>query len=99
CRQISPLFHYTTLFRSSMSRRIAAELYNAIIAIKPEWHSDDLKKGKIKVIMTSASSDGPALAKFHTTKDQRRMLAERMKDPNDEDRKSTRLNSSHVKIS
>jgi type I restriction enzyme R subunit len=68
----------------SMSRRIAADLYNAIIAIKPEWHSDDLKKGKIKVIMTSASSDGPALAKFHTTKEQRRMLAERMKDPNDE---------------
>lgn len=68
----------------SMSRRIAADLYNAIVAIKPEWHSDDLKKGKIKVIMTSASSDGPELAKFHTTKEQRRMLAERMKDPNDE---------------
>ncbi|AQX49237.1 type I restriction endonuclease subunit R [Elizabethkingia anophelis] len=68
----------------SMSRRIAAELYNAIVAIKPEWHSDDLKKGKIKVIMTSASSDGPELAKFHTTKEQRRLLAERMKDPNDE---------------
>lgn len=68
----------------SMSRRIAAELYNAIVAIKPKWHSDDLKKGKIKVIMTSASSDGPELAKFHTTKDQRRMLAERMKDPDDE---------------
>lgn len=68
----------------SMSRRIATELYNAIVAIKPEWHSDDLKKGKIKVIMTSASSDGPDLAKFHTTKDQRRMLAERMKDPDDE---------------
>lgn len=68
----------------SMSRRIAAQLYNAIVTIKPEWHSDDLKKGKIKVIMTSASSDGPELAKFHTTKDQRRMLAERMKDPDDE---------------
>src|SRR5690554_1783912 len=34
--------------------------------------------------MTSASSDGPELVKFHTTKEQRRMLAERMKDPNDE---------------
>ncbi|WDF70369.1 type I restriction endonuclease subunit R [Sphingobacterium oryzagri] len=68
----------------SMSRRIAAELYNAIVAIKPEWHSDDLRKGKIKVIMTSASSDGPEIAKFHTTKDQRRMMADRMKDPNDE---------------
>lgn len=68
----------------SMSRRIAAELYKAIVAIKPEWHSDDLKKGKIKVIMTSSSSDGPDLAKFHTTKDQRQMLADRMKDPDDE---------------
>ncbi len=29
----------------TMSRRIAAELYNAIIKIKPEWHSTmNLKK-------------------------------------------------------
>jgi type I restriction enzyme, R subunit len=68
----------------SMSRRIAAELYNAIIAIKPEWHSDELHKGVIKVVMTSASSDGPEIAKFHTTKEQRRTLAERMKNPADE---------------
>jgi len=38
-----------------MSRRIAADLYQAIIDIKPEWHSDDLNKGVIKVVMTSAS--------------------------------------------
>lgn len=31
-----------------MSRRIAADLYQAIIKLKPEWHSDDLNKGKIK---------------------------------------------------
>ncbi|MFY9153994.1 MAG: type I restriction endonuclease subunit R, partial [Prolixibacteraceae bacterium] len=41
----------------SMSRRIAAELYHAIIQLRPEWHSDDLNKGVIKVVMTSASSD------------------------------------------
>ncbi|RPA66852.1 type I restriction endonuclease subunit R [Cyclobacteriaceae bacterium YHN15] len=68
----------------SMSRRIAADLYEAIIALKPEWHSDDLNKGVIKVVMTSASSDGPKIAKHHTTKDQRRTLAERMKNPDDE---------------
>jgi type I restriction enzyme R subunit len=45
----------------AMSRRIAAELYKAIIEIRPEWHSDDLKKGVIKVVMTSASSDGPEI--------------------------------------
>ena len=68
----------------AMSRRIAAELYDEIIKIKPEWHSDDLKKGAIKVIMTSSSSDGPKMAKHHTTKQQRRLLADRMRDPEDE---------------
>ncbi|MFD2240392.1 type I restriction endonuclease subunit R [Flectobacillus roseus] len=68
----------------SMSRRIAAELYDAIIQIKPEWHSDDLNKGIIKVVMTSDSSDGPKISKHHTTKEQRRLLAERMKNPDDE---------------
>jgi len=68
----------------SMSRRIAADLYAAIIALKPEWHSDDLNKGVIKVVMTSASSDGAKISKHHTTKEQRRALAERMKNPADE---------------
>ena len=63
----------------AMSRRIAADLYDEVIKIKPEWHSDDLRKGAIKVVMTSASSEGPKISKHHTTKDQRRILAERMK--------------------
>jgi len=52
----------------AMSRRIAAELYDTIVKIKPEWHSDDLKKGVIKVVMTSDSSDGPEISKHHTSK-------------------------------
>ncbi|NIA03273.1 MAG: DUF3387 domain-containing protein, partial [Nitrospirae bacterium] len=68
----------------AMSRRIAADLYDEIIKIRPQWHNDDLKKGKIKIVMTSASSDGPKISKHHTSKDQRRALAERMKDPEDE---------------
>jgi type I restriction enzyme R subunit len=67
----------------AMSRRIAADLYNAIIELRPEWHSDDLSKGVIKVVMTSTSDEGPILAKFKTTKQQRKALAERMKDEND----------------
>ena len=67
----------------SMSRRIAAALYKEIVALKPEWHSDDLNKGAIKVVMTAASSDGPLLAKHHTTQEQRKQLAERMKNDDD----------------
>ncbi|MCG2589518.1 type I restriction endonuclease subunit R [Rhodohalobacter sulfatireducens] len=68
----------------TMSRRIAADLYEEIINIKPEWHSDELKEGVLKVVMTASSSDGPKMSKHHTTKDQRRTLADRMKDPEDE---------------
>ena len=68
----------------SMSRRIAADLYEEIIKLRPDWHSDDLNKGVIKVVMTASSSDGPKLAKHHTTKQNRKMLAERMKDDSDE---------------
>lgn len=68
----------------TMSRRIAAELYKEIIKLKPEWHNDDMKKGGIKVVMTSASSDGPEISRHHSTKEQRRAMADRMKDPDDE---------------
>lgn len=67
-----------------MSRRIAADLYREIIKLRPAWHFDDLNKGVIKVVMTAASSDGPIMAQHHTTKQQRKLLAERMKDNNDE---------------
>ena len=67
----------------AMSRRIAVELYDAIISLRPEWHNDDLDKGCIKVVMTSSGSDGPNIQKHHTTKSQRKALAARMKDVND----------------
>ena len=67
----------------AMSRRIAVDLYNEIIRIRPDWHDDDLSKGVIKVVMTSSSTDGPVISKHHTTKQQRKNLSDRMKDPAD----------------
>ncbi|MGB1206280.1 MAG: type I restriction endonuclease subunit R [Chitinophagales bacterium] len=64
----------------AMSRRIAAALYEEIVLLRPSWHSADLDKGKIKVVMTAVSSDGEMMAKHHTTKTQRKALADRMKD-------------------
>jgi len=66
-----------------MSRRIAVDLYKLIIALRPEWHDDDITKGTIKVVMTAASADGPEMEKLHTTKGERRQLSDRMKDEND----------------
>lgn len=67
----------------TMSRRIAADLYDAIRKIRPHWHHDDLDKGLMKVVMTAVSSDGPKMAIHHTNKSQRRALADRMRTPDD----------------
>ncbi|WP_227430512.1 type I restriction endonuclease subunit R [Psychrobacter sp. I-STPA6b] len=67
----------------AMSRRIAVRLYENIIALRPEWHSDELNDGVIKVVMTSSASDGADIARHHTTKSQRQALANRMKDNDD----------------
>lgn len=68
----------------AMTRNICVRLYNEIIALKPDWHNEDLDKGTIKVIMTSATDDPALFQPHHTTKNQRKDLAIRMKDTNDE---------------
>ncbi len=68
----------------AMSRRIAVEMYEAIIKLRPKWHDDALRKGKIKVVMTSNSSDPVEWAKHSTNKQDRRNLADRFKDPSNE---------------
>ena len=68
-----------------MSRKICVALYNEIVKLRPEWHDEDKKKGKIKVIMTSEIAKDPIEFKQHfTTKQEREELANRMKDDNDE---------------
>ncbi|QSX05590.1 type I restriction endonuclease subunit R [Sedimentibacter sp. zth1] len=68
----------------AMSRRIAIDLYKEIIALRPDWHSDDLMSGKIKIVMTGSSSDPSEWQPFIGTKANRETLAKRMKDKNDE---------------
>jgi type I restriction enzyme R subunit len=41
----------------TMSRRIAVDLYNQLVALRPEWHSEDDETGVLKVIMTGSASD------------------------------------------
>jgi len=67
----------------TMSRRIAAELYDEVIKLRPDWHNTDKQKGAIKVIMTSSSSDPESWQIHNTTKQDRKALGDRLKDPND----------------
>ena len=66
-----------------ISRRVAVELYEEIIKLRPHWHDTDKRKGTIKVVMTSSSSDPENWQIHHTNKDDRKKIAERFKDPDD----------------
>ena len=67
-----------------MSRRICVEMYKAITRLRPEWHSDDDMKGKIKVVMTGSASDPKEWQVHIRNKAARDALARRFKDPDDE---------------
>jgi type I restriction enzyme, R subunit len=65
----------------TMSRRIAVELYEEIVKLRPEWGKEEKNKGILKVIMTSSSSDPESWQLHSTTKQDRKDIAERFKDP------------------
>jgi type I restriction enzyme R subunit len=68
-----------------MSRRICIALYDAIIAVRPGWHSDDDEIGAIKVVMTGTASDPPHWQPHigRRPKTRRELLAKRLKAPGD----------------
>lgn len=68
----------------TMSRRIAVALYNKIVALRPQWHSDAIDKGRIKVVMTGSAADPEEFQPHIHSKDERRDLKLRAKNPEDE---------------
>src|SRR5690606_5542676 len=66
-----------------MSREICARLYAAIVALRPDWHSNDIEKGTIKAVMTGSASDEKSLQPHVTTKHQKKRLEKRFKNPAD----------------
>ena len=67
----------------AMSRRIAVMLYDEIVKLRPDWHTDDDKTGAIKVVMTGSASDPLDWQGHIRNKAERDALAQRLKDPND----------------
>ncbi|MCR4418896.1 MAG: type I restriction endonuclease subunit R [Clostridia bacterium] len=66
-----------------MSRRICVDLYNQIVALRPEWHREDDHKGVIKVVMTGRASDPAEWQQHIRNKPRREALAQRFRDPKD----------------
>ena len=67
-----------------MSRRICAEMYDAILQLRPEWHSEDDDQGRLKVVMSGSATDHLDWQPHIRNKAGREALAKRFKDPDDE---------------
>jgi type I restriction enzyme R subunit len=68
----------------TMSRDIAARLYEAIRTLRPDWHDVDDERGAMKVVVTGTSDDEEPLRSHVRTKAVRKRLAERFKAPGDD---------------
>ncbi len=66
-----------------MSRRICVKLYDAIIKLRPDWHSADDNAGAVKIVMTGAASDPQEWQQHIGNKARRDLLAKRARDPKD----------------
>lgn len=67
----------------AMSREICVHLYDAIVALRPGWHDPDPEKGVIKIIMTGSASDKALLKPHIYSKETKKRLERRYKDPAD----------------
>ena len=68
----------------TMSRDIAARLYEAICALRPDWHDVDDERGTMKVVVTGTNDDPLPLRNHVRTKAARKRMAERFKAPDDD---------------
>lgn len=66
-----------------MSRDICAHLYNAIVSLRPDWHSDDPEQGAIKIVMTGSAADKALLQPHLYSKQVKKRLETRFKDVKD----------------
>ena len=66
-----------------MSRRICVDLYNLIIKLRPDWHSEDDTSGVVKIVMTGSASDPLDWQQHIGNKTRRDNLAKRAKDNTD----------------
>ncbi|MGL5109179.1 MAG: type I restriction endonuclease subunit R [Vibrio ordalii] len=68
----------------AMSREICVDLYDAIVAIKPEWHNDDPAKGAIKIVMTGSAADKAKMQPHIHDKKTKKLFEKRYKNTDDE---------------
>ena len=67
----------------AMSRRIAVELYDELVRLRPQWAGRTDAEGALKVVMTGSASDPLPWQPHIRNKARREALARRFRDPED----------------
>lgn len=67
----------------AISREAAVRLFEEIVRLRPDWSSDDINSGRIKIVMTGSSADPLHFQPHRTDKPQRKLLQKRFKDADD----------------
>ena len=66
------------------TREICARLYAEIVKLHPDWHSDDISAGKIKVVYSGVPSDPSPIVEHVRRPSQNDVIKTRLKDIDDE---------------
>lgn len=66
------------------TREICAKLYEAIVALRPDWHSDDIHTGRIKVVYSGDASDSELIRRHERRESENKVIKERIKRAKDE---------------
>jgi len=66
------------------TREICARLYAEIVALRPDWHSDNLESGRIKVVYSGTASDAPPISDHVRRDSENQTIKNRLADEDDE---------------
>lgn len=66
------------------TREICARLYDAIVELEPSWHSDELARGRIKVVYSGTPSDVSPVVEHVRRPSENETVKSRLRDVDDE---------------
>jgi len=64
--------------------QLCADLYERIVALRPDWHADSLDRGRINVVYSGTASDRPPISDHVRRQSGNDAIKERLRTPDDE---------------
>lgn len=65
------------------TRQICADLYDRIVALRPDWHSPALDAGVIKVVYSGTASDAPPIRDHVRRESENQVIKQRLRNSDD----------------